>query len=111
MPKISHEMFAQLALVVAAGLLGPLLAAGRRPLAPVLVGELIAGAIIGRTGFGWIDPAAQPFPTFSALGFGMLMLAAGTEVDITSPGLRRGVVRGGGALLVALAASVPLGFG
>ena len=103
-------MFAQLALVVAAGLLGPLLAAGRRPLAPVLVGELIAGAIIGRTGFGIVDPGAQPFPAFYALGFAMLMLGAGTEVDLRSPQLHRGIARGGVALAVALAASVPLAF-
>src|SRR5215469_6289648 len=107
MPKISHEMFAQLALVVAAGLLGPLLAAGRRPLAPVLVGELIAGAVIGRTGFGIVDPAAQPLPAFSTLGFAMLMLGAGTEVDLASPQLRQGIVRGGVALMAALAASIP----
>jgi len=101
-------MFAQLALVVAAGLLGPLLAAGRRPLAPVLVGELIAGAILGRTGFGIVDPGAQPFPAFYALGFAMLMLGAGTEVDLRSPQLHRGIARGGVALAVALAASVPV---
>lgn len=102
-------MFTSLALLVLAGLLGPLLAAGRRPLAPVLVGELVAGAIVGRTGLHLIDPAAQPFPAFMALGFVMLMLGAGTEVDMRSPGLRQGAVRGGLALAVALAASVPLG--
>lgn len=101
-------MFAQLAVVVAAGLLGPLLAAGRRPLAPVLVGELIAGAILGRTGFGIVDPGAQPFPAFYALGFAMLMLGAGTEVDLRSPQLRHGIARGGIALAVALVASIPL---
>jgi hypothetical protein len=37
-------MFGQLALLVIAALLGPVLAAGRRPLVPVLVGELAAGA-------------------------------------------------------------------
>ena len=100
-------MFAQLALVVGAGLLGPLLAAGRRPLAPVLVGELVAGALIGRTGFGIVDAAAQPLPAFATLGFAMLMLGAGTEVDLDSPQLRGGVVRGCVALLVALVASVP----
>jgi Kef-type K+ transport system membrane component KefB len=101
-------VFGQLALVVAAGLLGPVLAAGRRPLVPVLVGELIAGAIIGRTGFGIVDPGAQPLPAFSTLGFAMLMLEAGTEVDVASPGLRAGAARGGVAVLVALAAAVPL---
>ena len=101
-------MFAQLALVVAAGLLGPLLAAGRRPLAPVLVGELIAGAILGQTVFGIVDPGVQPFPAFYALGFAMLMLGAGTEVDLRSPQLRQGIARGGIALVVAVAASIPL---
>src|SRR5262249_31021613 len=100
-------MVGQLAIVVSAGLLGPLLAAGRRPLVPVLVGELLAGAIIGRTGFGIIDPATQPLPAFSIIGFAMLMLGAGTEVDLGSPRLRQGIARGGIALVVALAASVP----
>lgn len=102
-------MYSSVALLVAAGLLGPLLAAGRRPLVPVLVGELVAGAVLGRTGLHWIEPSAQPYPIFSALGFAMLMLSAGTEVDIRSPALRGGAVRGALALLVALAASVPVG--
>src|SRR5215467_926933 len=102
-------MFTSVLLLVLAGMLGPLLAAGRRPLVPVLVGELIAGAILGRTGLNWIEPTAQPYPIFSALGFAMLMLSAGTEVDIRSPELRRAAARGGLALIVALVASVPVG--
>src|SRR5437870_3592618 len=102
-------MFAQLALLVAAGLLGPILGAGRRPRVPVLVGELIAGAILGQTGFRILDPTVQPFPSLYAVGFAMLMLGAGTEVDLRSPDLRGGIARGGGALAVALAASIPVG--
>jgi Kef-type K+ transport system membrane component KefB len=103
-------MFTSLALLVLAGLLGPLLAAGKRPLAPVLVGELVAGAILGNSGLRLIDPTQQPFPVFSSLGFVMLMLGAGTEVDLGSGDLRRGAARGGLALLVALVVSVPTGF-
>ena len=102
-------MFASLTLVVLAGLLGPLLAAGRKPLVPVLVGELIAGAFLGRTGIHFIHPSVQPFPAFMSLGFAMLMLGAGTEVDLGSKQLRGGAIRGALALLVTLAASVPLG--
>jgi Kef-type K+ transport system membrane component KefB len=102
-------MFTAVAVLVAAGLLGPLLAAGKRPIAPVLVGELVAGAILGRTGLHVIEPTAQPYPIFSALGFAMLMLGAGTEVDVRSPDLRRGVVRGGLAFILALVASIPVG--
>jgi Kef-type K+ transport system membrane component KefB len=102
-------MFTAVAVLVAAGLLGPLLAAGKRPIVPVLVGELVAGAVLGRTGLHVIDPTAEPYPIFSALGFAMLMLGAGTEVDVRSPDLRRGVVRGGAAFLVTLIASIPVG--
>jgi len=102
-------MFTSLTLLVLAGLLGPLLAAGRRPLAPVLVGELIAGAILGRTWLHVIAPASQPFPAFSALGFAMLMLEAGHEVDLGSTELRAGAARAGLALLVTLAVSLPIG--
>jgi Kef-type K+ transport system membrane component KefB len=102
-------LFSSLALLVLAGLLGPLLALGRRPLAPVLVGELIAGAILGRTGLHLIVPTAQPLPAFSALGFAMLMLEAGNEVDLRSRELRAGAARGGLALLIASALSFPFG--
>lgn len=102
-------MFTSLTLLVLAGLLGPLLAAGRRPLAPVLVGELIAGALLGRTWLHLIVPTSQPFPAFSALGFAMLMLEAGNEVDLGSKDLRGGAARGALALLVALAVSLPAG--
>jgi Kef-type K+ transport system membrane component KefB len=100
-------MYTSLALVVLAVLLGPLLAAGRRFRVPVLVGELIGGIILGRTGLNLIDPSAQPFPVFASLGFAMLMLEAGTEVDIGSKLLRAGAVRGGLAVLLTLLASIP----
>jgi len=75
----------------------------------VLVGELIAGAIIGRTGLHLIHPSEQPFPVFLSLGFAMLMLGAGTEVDLASKDLRNSSLRGGLALLAALLVSIPLG--
>jgi Kef-type K+ transport system membrane component KefB len=86
-------VFTTLTLVVLAGLVGPLLAAGRRPRIPVLVGELIGGAILGRTGLQLIDPSVQPLTALSTLGFAMLMLEAGAQVDIASPQLRRDALR------------------
>ena len=59
--------FGVLALVVAAGLAGPLLAVGRRGAVPVVVGELVAGVAIGRTGTHWLDPDG-----LSALGVARL---------------------------------------
>jgi Kef-type K+ transport system membrane component KefB len=102
-------MFTQVAILVIAALLGPLLAAGRKPLAPVLVGELIGGALVGNTGFHLISAGSQPFPAFFTLGFAMLMLGAGTEVDLASKELRDGAIRGGLALLAVLVVSIPVG--
>lgn len=104
-------MFSQLAVVVAGGLLGPLLAAGSRPIVPVLVGELLAGLILGRSGFAILDPSAQPFPAFSALGFAMLMLGAGAEVDLRGPGLLGAIGRGLFSAAIVLAVGVPLAVG
>src|ERR1700694_5136105 len=102
-------MFGQLAILITAALLGPALAAGRRPLLPVLVGELAAGALIGRTGFRIFDPGAAPMPALYAIGFAMLMLSVGTQVYLSSAQLRQSLSRGGLALLVSLVASLLVG--
>ena len=39
-----------LALIVLAGLAGPLLGAGRRGFVPVVIGEILAGVLVGRSG-------------------------------------------------------------
>ncbi len=102
-------MFVQLAVLVIAGLVGPLLAGGRSGLVPVVVGELAAGAFLGHTGLRLVDPGAPPLPVFRALGFAMLMLTAGAHVDIGSPAIRRGFVRGLAAFAVVAATAVPAG--
>jgi Kef-type K+ transport system membrane component KefB len=101
-------MFAQLTILVLAGLAGPLLAFGRRGLIPVVIGELVAGSVLGHTGFGVIDSATQPLPVLSAIGFAMLMFSAGTHVDIGSPAIRQGFARGVLALAVVAVTAVPI---
>src|SRR5260370_22598261 len=100
-------MYTSLGLVVLAGLLGPLLAAGRRPRVPVLVGELIGGILLGRTGLNLIDPTTQPFPVFASLGFAMLMLESGAEIDLGSKLVRETAPRARLAFLATLPTAVP----
>src|SRR6202011_1013610 len=102
-------MYTDLAVVVLAGLLGPLLASGRRLRVPVLVGELIGGILLGRTALHLIDPASQPFPVIASLGVAMLMLESGTEIDLGSKLLRDSAVRAGLAFLCTLLVAVPAG--
>ena len=96
-----------LALIVAAGLAGPLLAAGRRVFVPVVVGEILAGVILGRSGLDVI-PADDATVSFLAqAGFAMLMLTVGMHIPLRDRRLRRALGRGAlAAGVAAVAASV-----
>ena len=103
-------MFESLLVIVLAGLVGPLIAAGPRPLVPAVVGELAAGALLGRTGTGLIDPTTPTNGFLYALGFAMLMLVAGSHVRIES-GMGSGLRSAAIAFVVVLAIALPLGLG
>lgn len=103
--------FGVLALIVAAGLAGPLLAIGRRALVPVVVGELAAGMAIGVSGGDWLDPAEPTTAFLADVGFAMLMFAAGMHVPIRTPGIGAGVGRGALTAVAAGVLAVPAGFG
>ena len=92
--------FGVLAMIVLAGLAGPLLSSGRRALVPVVVGELAAGVVIGNSGFGWLDPNEPTTAFLAQVGFAMLMFVAGMRVPLRQPGLLSGIRRGGLAAVV-----------
>jgi Kef-type K+ transport system membrane component KefB len=100
--------FGILALIVLAGLGGPLLASGRLVL-PVVVGELAAGVAIGTTGTRTIDPTQPTIAFMASIGFAMLMFGAGLNVPIRQPGIGLGLRRGFVAALVTAALAVPAG--
>jgi Kef-type K+ transport system membrane component KefB len=102
-------MFSSLLVIILAGLAGPLVASGRRPLIPAVVGELIAGMALGRSGFGLIDSTTPTNALLYGLGFAMLMLVAGSHVDLSAPGLRAGARAGVIAAVVVAVLSLPVG--
>jgi Kef-type K+ transport system membrane component KefB len=102
-------MFDSLLVIVVAGLVGPLLAAGRRPLLPAVVGELIAGIAIGRSGLNLIDATTPANGLLYGLGFAMLMLVAGSHVDLGAPSLCAGARAGVLAAAVVALLAVPVG--
>jgi Kef-type K+ transport system membrane component KefB len=93
--------FETLALCAAVGLLGPLLALPRGLRIPVVIGELVAGIVIGHTGFGVIDPSEQTLSFLAQVGFALVMFVAGSQVPIRDPRLRVGL-RVGAARAVAV---------
>lgn len=97
-----------LAVIVAAGLAGPLLAASRRAFVPVVVGEIVAGVILGRSGLEVIHADNATVSFLADAGFAMLMLTVGMHVPLRDGRLRAALVPGLVAAGVA-AIAAPLG--
>jgi Kef-type K+ transport system membrane component KefB len=101
--------FGQLTLIIVAGLGGPLLAASRRVAVPVVVGELLAGVALGKTGAGLIKADNQTIAFLGNVGFAMLMMVAGMQVPLRNRALLGSLARG--TLAVAFSAVLGIGGG
>ncbi len=81
---------ATLALIVGVALAGPVLSWSDRLRIPVVVGELAAGVVIGRTGFRLVDATTPTFVFLADIGFALVMFVAGSHVPIRDHALRAG---------------------
>jgi Kef-type K+ transport system membrane component KefB len=80
--------FGTLALLVVAGLVGPLLASVPRLRVPAVIGELLIGIVLGKTGFGVIDPGEPTLELLANIGFALVMFVVGTHVPIRDRAMR-----------------------
>ena len=80
--------FLDLAIVCAVGLAGPLLATPRGWHLPVVLGELLAGVVLGVSGLGVLDASDPTFTFLGNAGFVLVMFVAGTHVPVRDPRLR-----------------------
>lgn len=83
--------FGTLAVIVVAAMVGPLLASVPRLRLPVVVGELLAGIILGKTGFGLLDHTDPTFELLANVGFALVMFVVGTHVPIRDRAQRTAV--------------------
>ena len=73
-------LFGLLALMLASAKLFGLIA--QRFGQPSVLGELIAGILIGKSALGWIDPSIDVIHLISELGVVLLLFAIGLETDL-----------------------------
>ena len=92
--------FDTLALLAVIGIAGPLLASLSRFRIPVIIGELIVGVVVGRTGFGIVDHTDPTFTLLANIGFALVMFVVGTHVPVGDKTLRSSIPK---ALLRAVA--------
>lgn len=117
--------FAPLLLVVFLAFLVPLLLGRFKSIRlPIVVGEILAGILIGRSGLGWVNGEDPVLEILSEFGFVFLMFLSGMEIDFSSLGNlpnsntpraseNKGwgpIQIGGLSFLLTLALSVVIGF-
>ena len=103
--------FLSLALIAVVALAGPLLALPVRWRLPVVLGELLAGIVIGRSGLALVDPADPTFVLLANIGFALMMFVAGTHVPVRDPQIRSALGHGSRRAIAAAAAAVAVGTG
>ncbi len=78
---MEHSPFLVLLLITALALIVPILASRlRRFYVPIVVGEIVAGIIIGQSGLNLVEPS-QTLTFLAEFGFAYLMFLSGLEVD------------------------------
>lgn len=102
----AHNPFVALLLITGLAVLVPIvLSRFHRVRLPIVVGEIIAGIIIGRTGLNLVEPSAT-LDFMAEFGFAFLMFLSGLEIDYslitTLPGAGSRRERWGGPLSLAI---------
>ena len=98
-----------LAVIVAAGLLGPLLGIWKRFPLPVVIGEIVAGMLIGPLVLDLVHPGEPLVAVLHDAGFALLMFTVGLHLRLHDPALRRAAPRASIAVAVTALVAAPMG--
>lgn len=101
--------FGTLVLIVLAGLGGPLLAVASGRFVPVVVGEILAGILVGPAVLGTVHPDNATTSTLGEVGFAMLMLTVGMHLPLSERRLASAARRGGLAAAIVCVLALPAG--
>lgn len=101
--------FGTLAVIVLAGLGGPLLGVLGHRFVPVVIGEILAGIIVGPAVLGAVNPSNTTISFLSDVGFAMLMLTAGMHLPLSDQRLARSAKAGAIAAWLVCLLAIPAG--
>ncbi|MGP0102659.1 MAG: cation:proton antiporter [Solirubrobacteraceae bacterium] len=101
--------FGILVLIVLAGLGGPLLGVATRRFIPVVVGEILAGILVGPAVLGTVHPANVTISTLGEIGFAMLMLTVGMHLPLSDRRLASAARKGGLLAAIVCVLALPAG--
>src|SRR4051812_23929771 len=92
-------------------MLGPLLATPAQWRVPLVLGQLLAGVALGRTGTGTLHPGDRTFAFLADVGFALVMFVGGTHVPMRDARLRPALLLGAARAATVGVLAVPAGLG
>jgi Kef-type K+ transport system membrane component KefB/Trk K+ transport system NAD-binding subunit len=85
----SNPYFSLLIVIFLAFIVPVILVRFKKLRLPIVVGEILAGIIIGSSGLGWVSPDEPTLDFLAEFGFVFLMFLSGMEIDFSSLGFIR----------------------
>lgn len=101
--------FGTLVVIVFAGLGGPLLGIVGHRFVPVVIGEIVAGILVGPTVLDLVNPANSTISFLGEIGFAMLMLTVGMHLPLREKRLAQSLRSGGMLAGTVCVLAVPAG--
>ncbi len=101
--------FGTLVVIVLAGLGGPLLGLAGRRFVPVVIGEILAGILVGPTVLDAVNPANGTIAFLGEIGFAMLMLTVGMHLPLRDRRLAASLRSGAVLAAIVCVLAVPAG--
>ncbi len=101
--------FETLIVIVLAGLGGPLLGVAGRWFVPVVIGEILAGVIVGPAVLDAVNPANGTVAFLGEIGFAMLMLTVGMHLPLRDRRLPASLRSGGVLAGIVCVLAIPGG--
>ena len=101
--------FGTLTVIVLAGLGGPLLGIAGHRFVPVVIGEILAGILVGPAVLDAVNPANGTISFLGEIGFAMLMLTVGMHLPLRDKRLSASLRSGGLLAGIVCVLAVPAG--
>jgi len=101
--------FGTLVVILLAGLGGPLLGVAGRSFVPVVIGEILAGILVGPSVLELVQPGNGTIAFLGEIGFAMLMLTVGMHLPLRDRRLSAALRDGGLLAGIVLVLAVPGG--
>jgi Kef-type K+ transport system membrane component KefB len=107
---VQNGIIYKLFLILFAGCLGTAIAGNKRVAIPLVVAEILAGAVIGKSGFNWLQIGPE-LNDWSNVAFAILLFIVGTNLPLRDPKIKAALNMGIAATLASYALAIPVAIG